>query len=167
VSSHIRVSARALVIENGSVLLVEYFDSTGLHFNLPGGGVEPGESLAEAMLREVREETSAEVEPGPLLWVVEYEPGRNRQWGGPTPALSFIFAARLKPGRPAHLPETPDTHQTGVRWVPLANLAEVELLPHIANQILAYAASGESGPPLLEEPIQPERVKRYLKGEPE
>jgi len=52
---HIRVGARALVVENESVLLVEFNDETGLHYNLPGGGVEPGESVIEALEREVRE----------------------------------------------------------------------------------------------------------------
>jgi 8-oxo-dGTP diphosphatase len=38
-----------------AVLLVEFNDETGLHYNLPGGGVEPGESVIEALEREVRE----------------------------------------------------------------------------------------------------------------
>jgi len=42
---HIRVRACALIIENDSVLLVEFLDESGLHYNLPAGGVEPGESV--------------------------------------------------------------------------------------------------------------------------
>jgi 8-oxo-dGTP pyrophosphatase MutT (NUDIX family) len=38
---------------------------------LPGGEVEPGESHAEALVRELVEETGIEVEPGPLRAVVE------------------------------------------------------------------------------------------------
>ncbi len=161
-SLHIRVSARALVIEGGAVLLVEFNDESGLHYNLPGGGVEPGESLAEALRREAREEACAEVEPGALLWVVEYEPGRNRHWAGPTPALSFIFSARLAPGCQPRQPSHPDPYQTGVCWVPLAELEQVELLPHIAGRIQRYARDGESGAVLLEEPVDVERARRYL-----
>src|SRR3712207_8409262 len=47
----------------GAVLMVEY-DEWGLHYNLPGGGLERGESLHEGVRREVLEETSAEVEVG-------------------------------------------------------------------------------------------------------
>ena len=40
-------------------------------FSLPGGRVEPGERLAEALAREILEETGAAVRIGPLVEVVE------------------------------------------------------------------------------------------------
>ena len=40
----IRVRACALLIQDDAVLLVEFKDEYGLHYNLPAGGVEPGES---------------------------------------------------------------------------------------------------------------------------
>ena len=36
----IRVRASALIIQNDAILLVEFDDENGLHYNLPGGGVE-------------------------------------------------------------------------------------------------------------------------------
>src|ERR1700760_2295594 len=38
---------------------------------VPGGGVEPGESDVEALVREMWEETGLTVEPGPLIGAVE------------------------------------------------------------------------------------------------
>lgn len=36
---HIRVRAGAVIIENNSILLIEFQDERGLHYNLPAGGV--------------------------------------------------------------------------------------------------------------------------------
>jgi len=47
--------------EAGRVLLIRRGDGRG--WSLPGGFLEPGERLAEAIVREVREETGLEVEP--------------------------------------------------------------------------------------------------------
>ena len=60
-------------------------------------------------------------------------------WAGPTPALSLIFEARLAAGSVPRLPERPDPNETAVKWVPLAELESVELLPHLAPEIVAYA----------------------------
>ncbi len=55
-----RPSVYGIVVHEGKILLVKS-RSVGL-LALPGGGVELGESLAEAVTREVQEETGIEVE---------------------------------------------------------------------------------------------------------
>ncbi|MEF8842847.1 MAG: NUDIX domain-containing protein [Haloarculaceae archaeon] len=57
----------ALVDRAGELLLVRQDGQ----WMLPGGEVERGESHAEALVRELDEETGLDVEPGPLLAVVE------------------------------------------------------------------------------------------------
>jgi 8-oxo-dGTP diphosphatase len=74
--SHIRIRPTALIIKNNSILLVEY-DDNGIHYNLPGGGAEPGETIIEGVIREVFEETAAEVEVGPLALVYEFAPHKQ------------------------------------------------------------------------------------------
>ena len=57
--------ASGLIVRDGKVLLIRrgkqpYKD----HWSLPGGGVEPGETIRDTVQREVREETGLEVDVG-------------------------------------------------------------------------------------------------------
>lgn len=66
------VGVAAVVIEEGKILLVKRGGEPdkGL-WGLPGGLVELGETLAEALRREVAEETALDVEPGEVVGMIE------------------------------------------------------------------------------------------------
>ena len=60
------LGVRALVIdEEGRIFLVKHSYVSGWH--LPGGGVEAGETLGEALARELREEGNIEITAPPQL----------------------------------------------------------------------------------------------------
>jgi ADP-ribose pyrophosphatase YjhB (NUDIX family) len=63
----IRPGVTAIILTGEGVLLQRRSDN-GL-WGLPGGAVEPGESISEAVAREVREETGLEVRPIRLIGV--------------------------------------------------------------------------------------------------
>lgn len=68
-----RIACRAVVIQNGKVL-GEFYQNKGV-FNLPGGGLEPGESPEACCIREVAEETGVNVRVlEPTCVVKEYFP---------------------------------------------------------------------------------------------
>ncbi|WGH77378.1 NUDIX hydrolase [Jannaschia ovalis] len=52
-----RPGAYAVLIRNGRVLVTEQDDGTTVEIQLPGGGIDPGESPLPALAREVLEET--------------------------------------------------------------------------------------------------------------
>lgn len=56
-----RVSANAVIVRNDSILVVEFDDASGLHYDLPGGGIKGNESICDGLRREVKEETCADV----------------------------------------------------------------------------------------------------------
>jgi ADP-ribose pyrophosphatase len=140
--SHVRVRCTGLIIQNDCVLLVEY-NEDGIHYNLPGGGLEPGETIKEGVFREVFEETSAEVIVGPLAMVYEMAPhNQSGEYSDQEPhAVSMIFECTLRQHAVPRLPLHPDPHQSAVKWMPLQELDNIVLFPNIKDQIRAYAAS--------------------------
>lgn len=138
-SYHIRVRAGAVIIENNSILLIEFNDENGLHYNLPAGGVEPGEAVIEAVQREAREEASVDVEVGPLAFVYEYAPHLNSSRYGETHSLGLMFECTIKEGSVPKKPIKPDQNQTDVKWIRLSELHKIILYPNIKEQIIHYA----------------------------
>jgi 8-oxo-dGTP pyrophosphatase MutT (NUDIX family) len=78
----VRPSVSAVILDRRGRLLLQQ-RSDGGQWGLPGGSVEIGESVAEAVVREVREETGLTVRPrriigvysDPALQVVRYPDG--------------------------------------------------------------------------------------------
>jgi len=137
-SYHIRVRPTALIIKDESILLVEY-DDEGIHYNLPGGGAEPGETVIEGVKREVFEETMAEVEVGPLAFVYECAPHNQSGDYPDTPhSLNLIFECTLKEGSIPTQPPNTDPHQSAVKWIPISEMDSILLFPNKKNQIRQY-----------------------------
>ncbi|ARP71545.1 NUDIX domain-containing protein [Streptomyces pluripotens] len=70
-----RAARIAVVAPDGAVLLFRYDNvEVGVHWALPGGGLEPGEGPREGARRELAEETGwTDLEPGPLLHTWEHD----------------------------------------------------------------------------------------------
>lgn len=69
--------------EGGRLLLVQHSYSDGWHF--PGGGVQPGEHAAAAIVREVQEETGVRLTDSPILVGVFH----NHRWARGDHVLLF------------------------------------------------------------------------------
>lgn len=66
------VGVGAVIVKDGRVLLVQRATEPALgRWSIPGGLIEVGEALAEAVVREVREETGLEVEPVELIELLD------------------------------------------------------------------------------------------------
>lgn len=68
-----RIAAGAIVLDGDSILMVNH-KKVGIYdfWVAPGGGVIGTESLEQAAIREVKEETGLQVSSGPLLYIEEF-----------------------------------------------------------------------------------------------
>lgn len=109
-------------------------DAESAFFILPGGGQEPGETLAETVRRECREELGAEVAVHELRYVREY----LREF---PQRVEFIFRCTLTPGSTIGTGIRPDEGQTGPIWLPLAVLTARRFYPLGLRAALADPAT--------------------------
>lgn len=133
---HQRLASYAVVVEDGDVLLTQLSERVHLApgwWNLPGGGVDPGEDPVDGLVREVWEETDQRLEPGELVDV------HTQHWLGraPSGALEDFQAIRLIYAGRVRQPTEPVIHDVGgstaqARWVPLAELDDLPLVQTIA-----------------------------------
>ena len=86
-----RRAARILVLDPEGAVFLQLHDDVevGLHWVLPGGGLDPGEDELAGAVRETVEETGwTDIRTGPALWIWEHDYTRA---GVPTRQREVIF----------------------------------------------------------------------------
>lgn len=117
----------AVVVVDGALLVVRRGrdPARGL-WSLPGGRVEPGEALAEAVAREVKEETGLDVEVGELAGVFEVIDGAH-----------FVVIDYFATCPVGQAPRA-GSDAAEVRWVPVAELAGLECTPRLVETLTEW-----------------------------
>lgn len=141
-----RVAAYAIVSSPRGWLLTELSERTRRAgwWTLPGGGVELGETTAEAVVREVGEESNQAVELGGLLTVVTGHWLGRADGGGVEDyhAVRFVYRAHCPdPRDPVVLDVGGSTRQA--RWVAGAELAQLPVVDSWAE--ILPAVTGVAG----------------------
>jgi ADP-ribose pyrophosphatase YjhB (NUDIX family) len=126
------LAVSAAIIRDGKVLVVRRARKPAQNlYSLPGGAVELGETLHDAVLREVREETQIEIElvalAGQRDVIVRDAQGRIERH-----FVILCFAARWIAGEPVLNEELDDA-----RWLKAGELATLKTTDGLAEIVAA------------------------------
>lgn len=120
----------AVIVFDGSNILLLYRQKQGKHYYvIPGGGVELGETLEQAAVREALEETGLEIHLERKLW--------THLWGEQLEHYFLVtqFRGELNLGGPERLRQADDNIYRLV-WLPLVQLPETPLIPDTVKAMI-------------------------------
>lgn len=116
-----RVSAYAIAVDGDRLLLTRLSQTSAVFepglWHLPGGGVDRGEQPAEALVRELAEETGLPVRAARLVDARSYRAVRD---GVDWHLVALFYRVELPPRRPSVRKRDDSTDE--VAWFPLSSL---------------------------------------------
>lgn len=131
---------------DGRVVLVRHGRRDETYHLLPGGGVEPGETLGDALTREVREETGLDCRVGAPLFISDtIAPDGSRH------IVNITFHAEVTGGSLTDRPA--DARVVGHDLVDPLDLSGLDLRPPIGAELAAACAEGFRAPAVYLGPL--------------
>ncbi len=146
----LREGARAVVLDpDDRVLLVRFEFPARALWATPGGGVDPGETHEQAIVRELAEEAGLdEVELGPWIWTREHVfPFLDGRWDGQVERFVLVRTHRFEPAPRFTSEQLAAEYVTGIRWWTQEELAASDELFAPRRLPELVAALLRDGPP--------------------
>ncbi|MFA6428701.1 MAG: NUDIX domain-containing protein [Candidatus Buchananbacteria bacterium] len=121
--------ARAIIVEGNKILLINRIKGKENYWVFPGGGIEPGESKEEALIRECQEELGLEVKVKDLILErMSDKPGMEEH-------REYFFTVEVLSGRlgsgkgPEFEKDTNYKGQYIISWVDIKDWPDINLKP--------------------------------------
>jgi 8-oxo-dGTP diphosphatase len=130
---------QGILFDEGRILLSgnRWFSDRPPVWTLPGGRAEEGEGIAEALIREFKEETGLDIEVGDLAYIAESRSAVQRK-------LFLVCAFQV-----SRLGGTLQCHDEGVeelRWVAPSELNDYVPAPSLGDPLRAFLAQPQARP---------------------
>ncbi|MBM7692728.1 ADP-ribose pyrophosphatase YjhB (NUDIX family) [Peribacillus deserti] len=145
---NIRNSVKAVIIDQGKVLLTKNQDREGIFYLFPGGGQEHGETFHETLVRECIEEIGQPVKIGELLFIREYigKTHEHAKYDSEVHQVEYYFACELMELNRDQIGTAPDPGQIGTEWAALTNIMNYRVYPQAMRQNIIDVYSGRKSP---------------------
>ena len=132
-----------VLVKDGKILVQR--DKEGNEYALPGGHIKLGETTADGLVREYKEETGADVHPLRLLWTEEC----FWEWNGrKAHNLAYYYLIELCEG--SDIPDVgefvshKDNCNVVIGWMPIDKLEDVIIYPEfLKKKIFELSSSPE------------------------
>ncbi len=132
-----RVRVAAIITKGDEILLVQHLKNGQKTWLLPGGGVDFGESLPQALERELEEELCVEAITGAFALMNEaIDPKGSRH------LLQICFHAEITRGVPRL---GVDPRVVGVAYKPIADLGGMHFHPAMGAELQEYLSGADNG----------------------
>ncbi|GMU91590.1 MAG: NUDIX hydrolase [Candidatus Hydrogenedentota bacterium] len=129
-----RVRVAAIIMKGEQVLLVRHVKDARSYWLLPGGGLEAGETMGDALRRELREEASVDIRVDDLVFVNDsIAPDGSRH------VVNLYFSAEIVGG---NLARGGDTRVVEARFVSADELEGLTLYPDIKRALIPLLREG-------------------------
>lgn len=125
---HPRIRAAAIIIKGGQILLARHEKDGRSYWVLPGGGVDYGETVAEALVREIREEANLDIRLGELVMLNDSIPPDHHRHILNLYFLADIVGGELRAGQN-------DKRLRGVEFVNVEDIPNISLYPDIRQPL--------------------------------
>jgi 8-oxo-dGTP diphosphatase len=126
--------------DQGRLLLIKRGHDPGAGlWSIPGGRIEPGETDAEALVREMREETGLAVQAGPLLGRVRRPvPGGQDSPAGAAGQDSSVLDIRDYAATVTGGTLRPGDDAAEARWVAVSELASLPITEGLVEALTSW-----------------------------
>lgn len=133
-----RINARAIIRQDGKVLVCRFLDKQAKYYFFPGGGVEFGEGVETALRRELQEELGAGVTTATFIGGVENFFDND---GQPYHELNLLFSVTIDTSNP----HSAEVDYLAFSWMPVADLERENVLPkQLVAAVVQWLKDGQT-----------------------
>ena len=136
-----RVRVAGILIEDDRILLIEHTKNNKKYWLVPGGGVDWGESAAEALIREFKEETSLDIEVEKFLFISEtIAPDKQKH------VINLYFKIKKIENSSNIMKLGEEKILTDLRFIPEDEIKNIKLYPNIKEKLIKLLNKGNIEP---------------------